>query len=293
MLKFDLNKKSNQWLTLIFLSLIWGTSFILIKKGLTVYSDIQIAGLRMFSAFIAILPFIPKAIKKIKLKHLPFLLFIAIIGNGLTAFLFALSQKHINSSVAGMLNAITPITTFLIGFIFYKTRTTYLKIIGLSVGLVGTIMLLNTSNNVSVNNEYIYMALLILASSLYSTNVNMVKFNLKELDGFTISVITFAIIGPIGGIIYFSSNLSTIVHQANFGYATFYIVLLGLLSSVLATVIFNILIKYSSTIFASTVTYLIPIVAIAWGIFDKETVSVTQFSSVIIIIAGIYLVNKD
>ena len=293
MIKIDLNKKIWQWLTLIFLSLIWGTSFILIKRGLETYSDVQIAGLRMFSAFVAILPFVPRALKKIKKKHIPFLLFIAVIGNGVTAFLFALSQKHINSSVAGMLNAITPITTFLIGVIFYKTKRPVHKIIGLAIGLIGTAFLLSSSNAISANNGYLYMGLLILASTFYSVNVNMVKFNLKELDGFTISVITFSIIGPLGGLLYFTSDLSSIVNTPEFAMSTFYIILLGLLSSVLATVVFNILIQYSSTIFASTVTYLIPIVAIFWGVFDGETVKMYQIISVIIIIGGIYLVNKD
>ena len=293
MIKIDLNKKLWQWFTLVFLSLIWGTSFILIKRGLETYNEFQIAGLRMFSAFIAILPFIKPAFRKIQKKHIPYLLFIAIIGNGVTAFLFAISQKHINSSVAGMLNAITPITTFLIGVLFYKTKRPLYKIKGLAIGLTGTVLLLTASNSTAVNNSFLYMGLLILASGFYSVNVNMVKFNLKELNGFTISVLTFSIIGPIGGIVYFSSDLTVLANQNDFYINTFYIILLGLLSSVLATVIFNILIQYSSTIFASTVTYLIPIVAVSWGVLDGEKVSIYQILSIFIIIAGIYLVNKD
>lgn len=289
----DLNKKHWQYLTLVFLSIIWGTSFILIKRGLETYSDIQVASLRMLSAFVIIIPFIPKALKKFKKRHLPYILFISLIGNGGTAFLFALSQKHLNSSVAGMLNASTPIVTYIIGVIFYRLLVKKHKLIGLSVGLIGVILLLYFNTTNSINNNLLYMFLLILASSFYSANVNMVKFNLKDLDGITISILTFTILGPISAILFFTSDLHSAYLTPNFGINTVYIVILGLLSSVLATVIFNILIKYTSTIFASTVTYLIPIVAVIWGFIDGENISIFEVLSVFVIIAGIYLVNKD
>jgi len=289
----DLNKKQWQYLTLVFLSIIWGTSFILIKRGLGTYSSLQVASLRMISAFVVVLPFIPKALKKLKKEYLPYILFISIVGNGGTAFLFAFAQEHLESSVAGMLNATTPILTYVIGVAFYRVLIKSHKLLGLSIGLIGTFLLLYLNTTKSIDNNIIYMFLLILASAFYSTNVNMVKFNLKDLDGITISILTFAIIGPFATIIFFSSDLQTAYSLPNFWENTMYIVILGLLSSVLATVIFNILIKYTSAIFASTVTYLIPIVAVIWGFVDGEKISIFEVLSVFVIIAGIYLVNKE
>ena len=289
----NLNNKYWQYLTLIFLSIIWGTSFILIKRGLNSYSGIQIASLRMFSAFIFVLPFIPKALKKIKKQHIIYLSFIAIIGNGLTAFLFAFSQNFIESSVAGMLNATAPITTYIIGIVFYHVTVKKHKIFGLIIGLFGAILLLYFNITKEINNNLFYMLLLIMAAGFYSTNVSMVKYNLKDLNGITISILTFAIIGPIAGIIFFTSDLQTAYNTPTFLPSTIYIIILALLSSVIATVIFNILIKYTSTIFASTVTYLIPIVAVIWGFIDGENIGIFEVLSVFIIITGIYLVNKD
>jgi len=289
----DLNKKYWQYLTLVFLSVIWGTSFILIKRGLETYTGLQVASLRMVSAFIVVTPFIAKAFKKLKKEHLPFVLFISIVGNGGTAFLFAFAQKHLESSVAGMLNATTPILTYVIGVVFYRVLIKSHKVLGLSIGLVGAFLLLYFNSTKGVDNNVIYMFLLILASAFYSTNVNMVKFNLKDLDGTTISILTFAILGPIATILFFTSDLQTAYSLPNFWENTMYIVILGLLSSVLATVVFNILIKYTSAIFASTVTYLIPIVAVLWGFVDGEEISIFEVLSVLIIIAGIYLVNKE
>ncbi|MFK5947162.1 MAG: DMT family transporter [Methylococcales bacterium] len=256
-------------------------------------SDIQIASLRMFSAFVVIVPFIPRALKKIKKAHIPYLIFISLIGNGLTAFLFALSQQHINSSVAGMLNATTPITTYIIGIIFYRILVKKNKILGLFIGLIGVVLLLYLNTTKSIDSNLIYMFLLIIAATFYSVNVNMVKYSLKDLNGITISILTFAIIGPIAGITFFTSDLQAAYNTPNFEVSTIYIIILGLLSSVLATVIFNILIKYTSAIFASTVTYLIPIVAIMWGFLDGEIISIYEVLAVFIIIGGIYLVNKD
>lgn len=289
----DLNNKYWQYATLVVLAIIWGTSFILMKKGLNSYSGVQIASLRMLSAFIVLIPFMPKAIKKIEKKHLPFLLFISLIGNGFTAFLFPFSQKHIDSSVAGMLNATTPILTFMVGVIFYKTKVKNYKILGLIVGLIGVLLLLYFNYTGGVNNNLVYLLLLVLAATFYSFNVNMVKFNLKDLNGTTISIVTFAIVGPVAGVIFFMSDLSTAISSTKIVSSTLYIVILGVFSSALATVIFNVLIKYTSAVFASTVTYLIPIFAVMWGLADGEQVGFFELFSVIFVVAGIYLVNKD
>jgi len=293
MIKIDLNKKLWQWITLIILAIIWGTSFILMKTGLNSYTPLQIASLRMFIAFLFFIPFASKAIKKLKKKHIPYILFISIIGNGTTAFMFAMAQTGIKSSMAGMLNATTPLFTFIIGVIFYSLKTKLYKILGLFIGLIGTFALLYFDSDITMSSSLIYPLLAIFATIFYSINVNMVKFNLKELDGLTISILTFVFVGPLSLIIFLFTDYTTAFHSSDFLTSSFSIIMLAILSSGVALVLFNILIKYTSTIFASTVTYLIPVVAILWGLFDGENILILQILSVVVIIAGIYLVNKD
>jgi len=293
MIKINLNRKLWQWLTLIILAIIWGTSFILMKTGLNSYTPLQIASLRMFIAFLFFIPFASKALKKLKKKHLPYILFISIIGNGTTAFMFALAQTSIKSSMAGMLNATTPLFTFIIGVIFYSLKTKIYKILGLLIGLIGTFALLYFDSDISLSSSLLYPLLAIVATVFYSINVNMVKFNLKDLDGLTISILTFVFVGPLSIIVFLFTDYSSVVQSNNFLISSLSIFLLAIFSSGIALILFNILIKYTSTIFASTVTYLIPVVAILWGFFDGENILILQILSVVVIIAGIYLVNKD
>jgi drug/metabolite transporter (DMT)-like permease len=289
----NLNKKLWQWLTLILLAVIWGTSFILMKEGLNSYTPLQVASLRMFIAFLFFTPFAWKAIKKIRKNHLPYLIFISLVGNGLTAFLFALAQTEIKSSMAGMLNATTPLFTFIIGVIFYSLKTKLYKIIGLLIALVGTISLLYFDSDITLSSSLLFPLLVIIATIFYSVNVNMVKFNLKDLDGLTISILTFVFIGPVSLIVFLFTDYSSSFAKPDLVYNTSAIVILAIMCSGIALILFNILIKYTSTIFASTVTYLIPIVAIFLGFFDGEEILFLQILSVVVIIAGIYLVNKD
>lgn len=289
----NLNKKVWQWAALVFLSIIWGTSFILMKNGLRSYTPLQIASLRMFIAFLFFTPLAWSAVKKLKKRHLPYILFISIIGNGVTAFMFALAQTEIKSSVAGMLNATTPLFTFLIGVAFYSLKTKLYKLLGLLIGLLGTVALLYFDSDISFSSSLIYPGLAIVATIFYSINVNMVKFNLKDLDGLTISILTFVFVGPLSLVIFLFTDFNAVLTKPDFYFSTISIALLALFSSGLALIIFNILIKYTSTIFASTVTYLIPVVAILWGLFDGEIILLLQIIAVGVIIAGIYLVNND
>jgi len=289
----NLNKKIWQWLTLIILAIIWGTSFILMKTGLKTYSPLQIASLRMFIAFLFFTPFAFKALKKLKKKHIPYILFISIIGNGTTAFMFALAQTGIKSSMAGMLNATTPLFTFIIGVIFYSLKTKIYKTLGLFIGLLGTFALLYFDSEITLSLNLLFPLLAIIATIFYSINVNMVKFNLKDLDGLTISILTFIFVGPLSLIVFLFTDYNSVLQSNNLLISSLSIFLLAIFSSGIALILFNILIKHTSTIFASTVTYLIPVVAILWGLFDGEKILSLQILSVAVIIAGIYLVNKD
>lgn len=288
----DLSKKSWQWVILLFLSFVWGTSFILMKKGLESYTNHQVGAFRLFFSFLIYIPvFIPR-LRKINRKNLKSLLIVGFIGNGIPAFLFTKAQTQIDSSIAGILNSLTPLFTLLIGLIFYRSRVMLINIVGIFLGLTGAIGLIYRGSNDLLNHANWYAIFIIIATLCYGISVNEIKHKLHELDGLTIACLGFFFVGPFAGISLlftdFSYALSTPDYLQNLGF----IAILALFSSVIAIAIFNILIKYTTAIFAASVTYIIPVFAIFWGVFDGEKITLDQFLWVAIILVGVYLVNK-
>lgn len=291
-LKINLHKKINQYLILFLLAFIWGGSFILIKKGLLTFSDYQVGALRIFISFLILLPFSIKNIKKITKKNIKSLIMVGFIGNGIPAVLFAVAQTKVSSSLAGILNSTTPIFTLIIGYFFYKIKGNLYNVIGIIIGLGGALGLISYGNQNVFSGYNIYIFFVLLASVFYATNLNEVKANLKELDALAITSIAFLFIGPFSGIYLLFSDFAQRLSQPDAYLNLFYVALLAILSSVIAVTIFNVLVKYSSALFASSVTYIIPIFAIMWGIFDGETISLLQILFTFVIITGVYLVNK-
>ena len=288
----NFSKKYWQWIILIFLAFIWGTSFILMKKGLRSYSNLQVAAFRIFFSFIIIIPLIFRNFKKLNSKNLKSILIVGIIGNGIPAFLFTTAQTQITSSLAGVFNSLTPLFTILIGIFFYKTKSKWYKSIGVLIGLAGAtgLMLQGKSDLISGNNWYAIFV--IIATACYGTSVNEIKTGLSNLNGVEITSLAFLTIGPFAGIYLLFSDftfaLSTPDYLENLGF----ILILALFSSVIAVILFNHLIQFTSAIFAASVTYIIPIFAIMWGLFDGESLSIIQILWISAIIFGVYLVNK-
>ncbi len=287
----DLNKPVFQWLWLITLAFIWGSSFILIKKGLQSYTPVQVAAYRMFFASVVLLPISLKHFKKINRKNFIFILEVALIGNAIPAYFFALGQTHITSSLAGILNSVTPIATLVIGVVIFRTSFRWINGIGLLMGLIGTIGLLLVANN-RVEGDIVYALLLVLASVMYAFNLNVIKHKLQDMGGIALTALAFLFILPISGLFLLFSGFEATHNIALSNDALFAIFLLAMFSSAIAVVGFNILIKYTSAIFASSVTYIIPVFAIMWGIVDGEPIFPGQIIWFIVIILGIYLVNK-
>ncbi len=289
----NLNKKFWQWALLIALAFTWGASFILIKKGLESYTYSQVGALRIFIAFIFLIPFIIKNLKKITRKNIKSLIIVAFIGNGIPAFLFAKAQTQVSSSLAGMLNTLVPLFTLIIGFLLYKSSAKLVNIIGIFIGLIGAIgILFKPATSFFAQNNW-YVLFIVVATAFYGLNVNEIKYKLKELDGTAIAALAFLLIGPFAGIYLIFSDYSYALSTENYMINLGYIVLLALFSSVIAVIAFNILIKYVTTIFAASVTYFIPVFAIFWGIFDGETVTLYQIFWISIILLGVYFVNKE
>ena len=286
-----MNIFSVRYFYLIVLSLVWGSSFILMKKGLEVFSYEQVAALRLFITFIVLIPFFFSALKKIKKKHYVPILVAALFGSGVPAFLFTLAQTYLDSSFVGILNSLTPLFTFCIGIIIFNQKYHKINLLGIFIGLIGAIFLSlnNLNQSISIN---IYVYLVVFASLLYAISANVIKRYLYDLDSTDITSIVFLIVGPLSGVYIFSTDFIVLFDNNKAYESLAYITILAIICTALAGVMFYKLIKISSPTFATSVTYLIPIVALFWGFIDGEKLIGQYFVGVALIFSGLYLVNK-
>ncbi len=288
----NLEKKVWQWLLLILLAFIWGASFILMKRGLTSFSNMQVGAMRVFFAFIFYIPLIIANLKKLNRYNLKPLLKVGFIGNAIPAFLFATAQTEISSSLAGILNSLTPIFTLVVGLIFYSSRVRLINTAGLTLGLagaVGLVISINSMNTIRVNDWYAIFV--VLATIGYGINVNEIKYKLTDLDGVAIASLGFLFIGPVAGTYLLFSDFSEAVNSPVFRESLFAVSTLAFLASFLAIILINILIKYTTAIFAASVTYIIPIFAVFWGVMDGEMFGIIQVIWSAVILFGVYMVN--
>ncbi len=289
----DLNKRIWQWIMLITLAFMWGSSFILMKRGLESYTNNQVAALRMLIASILFIPFIIRQIKFLSKNNIIYLIIIGFIGNFFPAFLYTKAQTEISSALAGMLNSLVPIFALIIGTLVYKDKNNIVNITGIVIGLIGAIGLVffNSSINIFSGNN-LYGLLIILATIFYAISINLIKHKVNNLSGTTVAALSFLFIGPFAGIYLIFSDFSAALSSPDYIDNFIYIVILAIFSSFIAVILFNILIKYTSTIFSASVTYIIPVFAIMWGIIDEETITLSQMIFITIIMLGVYLVNK-
>jgi len=285
------SKKIYHWTLLIALAFIWGSSFILMKKGLVVFSDFEVAQFRMALAWLSLLPFVWKKIWKIDKKHIFPIIIVGLFGNGIPAFLFPISQTKLDSSLVGILNALVPIFTLAIALLFFKIKIKRSQIIGLAIGLLGATSII-AYGGINLDNIH-YSYLVICATICYAISLNTIKFSLQDMKAIDIAGIAFFVVGPIclGALVCSDVYEKINTHNENLE-AFLYIILLSTVGTSLALVMFNHLVKETTAIFASSVTYLIPIVAILWGFIDGETISLIHIISIVIILSGIYLINK-
>lgn len=276
------------------MAFIWGTSFILIKKSLVAFTPFQSGALRMSFAFIFFLPLAITRLKKFtKQNFLPIAL-IGFIGNFFPAFMFAYGETLISSSLASMLNSTTPIFVLLLGVSFFKTKTNKYNILGLFIGLIGTLGLIIKDYHSIFSGWNFGALIIIIATFFYGLNTNVIKNAIKDIDGVSLSALSFFLIGPFGIAYFFiTSDVSTVVQNPHFWSSTIALMILAFFSSFIAVIIFNVLIKHTTTIFAASVTYIIPVFALVWGIIDGEYISIIQIISIAIVFAGISLINKQ
>jgi drug/metabolite transporter (DMT)-like permease len=262
------------------------------KEGLTQLSPYQVAALRMLFAGLILLPFAFKAFKKIPREKIGLVLLSGIIGNFIPAFLFCIAETKIDSALAGILNSLTPLFTILVGLFFFKIATNTQKMAGILVGFIGLCLLFAAGKNISFEN-LAYASLVLLATFFYGLNVNMVGKFLQNIRALDIASIAFVfLIIPSALILYATGYFNLNFKDTSNINASLSSICLGVIGTSISSILFYMLIKRSSIVFASMVTYGIPIVAVAWGIYFGETISLFQMASLLVILLGVYIVNK-
>ena|SRR5215203_4584450 len=281
------------WVIFIALSFIWGSSFILMKLSSLQLNGWQIASIRIFSAGFVLLPFAVIHLSKIPRKKIGIIILSGLLGNLFPAYLFAIAiDKKLDSSLAGILNSLTPLLVIVISVLFFKAHVHTKKVIGVLIGLAGLLILSLSKGGITLNNFW-FAFFILLATLFYGINVNIVSFYLRDINPIKLATISLAFISIPAGIIMWQQNVLSLWQDANYRLPILASVILGVLGSALATGLFYILIKRAGGIFASLITYGIPVVAILWGIWDNENVSIVQVACLGIILSGVFMANKS
>jgi len=281
------------WLIFILLSLIWGSSFILMKLSSSELNGWQIASVRIFSAGLVFLPLAIFHISKVPKHKIGLIILSGVLGNLLPAYLFAIAiEKKVDSSLAGILNSLTPLLVIVIGVLFFKAKVHSKKIAGVLIGFIGLLILSLSKGGITGNNFW-FAFFILLATLFYGINVNLAAFYLRGVDSFKMSTISLAFVSLPAFVLMLQQNIPALVwNDADYRLPVLASVVLGVIGSAVATVLFYMLIKRAGPLFASLVTYGIPVVAIFWGIAFNEQVTFIQIMCLCIILSGVYLANK-
>jgi len=289
------NTKVLAWTILIVLALVWGTSFILIKRGLEVYSAGEVGALRILAACIFMLPLSLPKLKKLSSKNLKMLLGIGMLGSFFPAFLFALGQTRLDSGVTGVMNGLTPIFVLLMGATIFKQKFEKSKYIGVALAFIGTAILLTAGSNESGLSGFNYYAIfIVIATMCYGANLNIIKYYLAGLNAIVITSVSILLVGPFAlAYLLLGTEFTQKISAAPGAFeALGYITLLGVMSTGFALILFNRLVQITTPIFSSMVTYLIPIVALTWGILDGEVLVAGQIAGIAAILVGVFITNR-
>ena len=282
-----------KWLYLISLSLIWGTSFILIKKALIGLTPTQLGSLRIIFSSIIIFIFAWNTLKLISNKEWKWIIISAFLGSFFPAFLFAFAETEIDSAVASILNSLVPLNTVIIGAIVFKIASSKKQIIGVVVGLIGTYLLIEGGIKLTPDQNYLYAGLISLCSFLYGFNVNIIKKYLNDIPAVTIAAGHFSVIFiPAIIIFYFSGFNTDQMYDPITLKSIGYVLILSAFGTALAKVLFNKLVQISTAVFASSVTYSLLIVSLFWGILDGELFSFNQLMATVLIVLGVLLSSR-
>lgn len=279
----------NKWFFLLVLSLIWGSSFILIKKGLVGLNPFQLGSLRMIFAatFLLIIGF--NSLKKIKRYQWKYIAITAMMGTFFPAFLFSMAQTEIDSSISAILNSLTPLGTLVLGITIFGMGFQRRQLFGVILGLAGSCLLIFSGAINHPGQNYWFALLAVIGAICYSVNVNLIKKYLSDLNPVSITVGNFSVLLVPALIILYFSDFSKVTHLPEVQHSMIFVGILAIMGTCVANVIYFKLIQISSPIFASSVTYMLPLVACFWGVADGEMLSVWQGLGGLVVLAGVYL----
>ena len=285
------NKK---WLYLFILSLIWGTSYILIKKGLVGLSPLQLGAFRIIftTIFLFLIGF--RSLFRITKTQWGWVALSALLGTFLPVFLFAYAETQIDSSIASILNSLVPLFTIFLGFLLFKIAFTRNQVIGVILGLLGAAILIFQGAEVNPDQNYVFAGLVVIAALCYAGNANILKSKLQEVSSLAIAVGNFSVmLIPAVIVLYLAGGMQLDVAEPAIRSSLLYVVILAFFGTALAKILFNKLVQISSAVFSTSVTYLIPIVGIFWGLLDGERFTLIHLLGAGVILTGVYLVNAN
>lgn len=282
-----------KWVYLILLSIIWGSSFILIKKGLVGLTPVQLGSVRIvFTAFILLIVGW-KSLKTIEKTTWKWIVISGILGTGIPVYLFAYAETEIDSAIAAILNSGVPLLTLILGLLIFGASFIKRQLLGILLGLAGAVALILVGAQVNPDQNYWYALLVILATLFYAINVNIIKKYLQEVSAMAIASGNFIFIVIPAAILLASTGFfkAEILQNTEVQISLGYILILAVIGTAAAKVMFNKLVQISNPVFASSVTYMMPIISVMWGILDGEKFTGLQLVASIIIISGVYLAN--
>lgn len=280
------------WGLLLLLTLIWGSSFILIKKALVVYGPGEVGALRILTAALALMPIALKKLKGLSRRHLALLVLIGFVGSFIPAFLFAKAQTQLASSITGILNALTPLFVVVMGALFFHQKFTRRNTIGLIISFAGSVILVLAGSGGQIGEINFYALFVVAATICYGVNLNVIKTYLPDLKPLTITAVSLLLVFPLAfGYLAGLSSFTTQLFQPGGGEALLYVSILGVIGTAIALIFFNRLVQLTNPMFTSFVTYLIPIVAVIWGVIDGESLYLGHYAGMAAIIGGVYIAN--
>jgi drug/metabolite transporter (DMT)-like permease len=288
-----LNKGFLNWLIFIILSFIWGSSFIMMKEGLLHLSPYQVASLRILFAGIVLLPWAVKYITRVPKNKLLIIFLSGVLGSLLPAYLFCVAEEGIDSALAGTLNSLTPIFVIIIGALFFRSRTSAYKILGIIIAFTGSVLLLLSKGKMGESQNLLYVSFIVLATIFYGINVNMVHRHLRDTGSLQIAAVALSLNAvPALIVLVFTGYFDLPLTSTGILYSTGHAALLGIFGTAIASIIFYVLIKRAGAVFSSMVTYGIPLVANCWGLLYGEEVGWKQFGCLLLILVGVYVANR-
>lgn len=285
---------SIKWIYLLILSLIWGSSFILIKKSLLGLTAYQLGALRTIITGVVLLSVGYTKLKTIPKSKWKWLLISGILGSFIPSFFFAIAETEIDSAVASILNSLVPLNTILLGFAVFKIASTKRQVLGVIIGFIGTAILIFKGSELNPDQNYLYAGFVIASTIMYAANVNIIKRYLQDVKPLAIAAGNYVFIIIPAVVVLLFTDFFTLerFNNPNLPSALVYITVLSVLGTALAKVVFFKLVQISTPVFASSVTYLMPIVALIWGVLDGEAFSIIQGLAALFILIGVYLSHK-